>query len=718
MEELPIKVSGRAVSYFGSQSISNNTSAVFELIKNSRDADAKKVSVTFENLGSVDAQIIIDDDGTGMTQDDIREKWLVAGTDTKIRNPRSAGGKYMLGEKGIGRFACEKLGKKTILESYPEGDKKICMSFDWSKYEKPGVTFDEIKHPIWKENKSDKEKRGLKITLQNINSNWKQDDLRKVTNELGTFVLPKELKGSSDIDIIITAEQYGVKGKHVEGTVTKKAPIKIIAKFDGSELSVKISDIEYNKGQPFDYSPEESFDKTCGPFEFRLYFYPRSTAKQRSGKYEQYYEDEDITNFMHDHSGIYLYKDGVWMKPLGRKDDWLNLEAKRVQRISKIGLSQVYGVIRITQKENSGIMSTSHRETVQDNTAFHDLKDMIKQSIIRLEKYRDKKKKDVLETIVHSPNILASNNVGELVKTIGLLRDVLPHTTFEKLRSGAAATKKYIEEQDTHMKEEIKQYGEIRHHEDAVIAIGLFTSYMASEISAPLAENIQVMANIRKTMETTDFKKIVDGNVVRDVWTRLENLEENTTRILHFTSFVRELSQHIAVSVGRKGKPTQFKVFDAWSTVSNGFKDFTEKFNITVSEDIDGDMTISFNRIDLEAILTNLFLNSVDALKKKDGVRRIHFEATYSNGLTIKFSDDGGGIKQEHLEHIFEPFYTIASNSEDTAHGHGLGLAIVKRIVVRHEGHVQKPDSPSTVFSDSGTTVTMSFPNVQRVATK
>lgn len=718
MEELPIKVSGRAVSYFGSQSISNNTSAVFELVKNSRDADAKKVFITFKNLGSADAQIIIEDDGTGMTQDDIRDKWLVAGTDTKVRNPRSIGGKDMLGEKGIGRFACEKLGKKTTLESCPEGsDEKICMSFDWSKYEKRGVTFDEIKHPMWKE-KSDEKKHGLKLILQNINSPWKQDDLSKVANELGMFVLPKEIKRSDDVDIIITAAQYGVKEECVEGTITKKAPLKIISKFDGNELSVKISDVEYNNGQPFDYSPEDPFDVTCGPFEFRLYFYPRYTAKQRSGKYKQYYEDEDITDFMDKHSGVYLYKDGVWIKPLGRKHDWLNMEARRVRRVSRIGLSQVYGMIQITQKKNADIKSTSHRETVQDSKAFDDLKDMIMESIIRLEKYRNKKKNDAKETSVQDPGILAGNNVDEIIKIIGLLRNTLPHSTFEKLRSGAVATKKYIQEQDTHTKEELKQYEEMRNHEDAVAAIGFLTSYMASEITAPLKENMQVIANIRNTMETTDFKKVIDDNVVRDGWAWIESLEDNTTRILNFTLFVRELSQHIATSANRKGKSTQFKVFDAWNTVSNGFKDFTEKFNIIVSEDVDKDITISFNRIDLEAILTNLFLNSVDALKKKDGVRRIHFEATYSNGLTIKFSDDGGGIEREHLEHIFNPFYRVAAEQEDTAHGHGLGLAIVKKITERHDGHIPKPESPSAVFRDSGTTITVSFPNVAMVATK
>ena len=135
-----IKVAGRAVTYFGSQSISNDTSAVFELIKNSRDADATTVSVSFEDAGEGGQRIIIEDDGAGMTDSDIVDKWLVAGTDSKSKNTKSPAGKTVWGEMGIGRFACEKLARKTTMVSYPKGGAEmIQMSFDWSLYKKPGV---------------------------------------------------------------------------------------------------------------------------------------------------------------------------------------------------------------------------------------------------------------------------------------------------------------------------------------------------------------------------------------------------------------------------------------------------------------------------------------------------------------------------------------------------------------------------------------------------
>jgi hypothetical protein len=243
-----IKVAGRAVEFWGSQSISSENSAIFELVKNARDADAKKVSITFENLDEEDAKIIIEDNGNGMTLNEIFDKWLVAGTDTKIKNPKSKGGKTVWGEMGIGRFACEKLAKKTTMLSYPEGEKDMVqMSFDWELYKKPGITFDEVEHPGFTESKDIPSKHGLNLILEGLNSAWNQNKISKLTEELGTFILPRELQGPEDIEIEINAEQFGVRAKQVEGAITKIAPIKLTSDFKDDELSIKISDIEHNQ---------------------------------------------------------------------------------------------------------------------------------------------------------------------------------------------------------------------------------------------------------------------------------------------------------------------------------------------------------------------------------------------------------------------------------------------------------------------------------------
>lgn len=709
-----MKVAGRAVTYFGSQSISNDTSAVFELVKNSRDADAMRVSVSFEESEEGGQRIVIEDDGVGMTYNDIIGKWLVAGTDSKSKNTKSPAGKTVWGEMGIGRFACEKLAGKTTMVSYPKDEATmIQMSFDWSLYKKPGVTFDEVKHPGYKDGKDDVSRHGLKLILEDLNAKWTEKRIRDLSGELGTFILPPELKGPDDIDIVINAERYGIIGEHVRGTIAQTAPLKMNANFDGTSLTIRVSDVT-NKGSPVDCNPSELPDDiSCGPLSFDLYFYPRDTAKKGGGKWESYYrkiEGLGIGNFLSRHAGVYLYRDGVWVKPLGKKNDWLHLEARRVQRRSRLGLSQVYGIIRISHDTNPGIRPTAHRETIQDNAAFQSMQDVILKSITTFEKYwAERERSNDPDTSRHPPLKLAENNVESLAKTLKDSRDNPSPDAFIKMESHVKAIKINIKSATKEIDREKKDLGELRNHEDTVAAIGLLTSYMASEVAAPLNSNVTVLADARKAIEAAGNSggSSVDMAKYR-IW--LEKLNDNTEFVLHFVGLVSALSKHIAASVARRGKPTEFGVSEAWDVIASGFKGLTDGLGICVSSHVDGDIRIRSSRIDLEAILANLFLNAVDALKDKtDGLRQIRFDATYSRaGLTIKISDNGRGVASEHLDRIFEPFYTVAEEPDSVAHGHGLGLAIVNKLTERHRGSA-RAESPSQAFGE-GTTVTVSFP--------
>ena len=715
-ERVGIRVSGRAVAYFGSQSISNNASAIFELVKNSRDADAKNVSISFEGLGTSEGKIVIEDDGIGMTLEDVTDKWLVAGTDSKVTTPKSPSGRRVQGEKGIGRFACEKLAEKVTLESYSLGSNDVIkIVFEWNKYKKPGITFDQVKHPLQVLPKDDTAKHGLCLTLDGLNSEWTSENVKSTIEELGKFILPKEISDPDRINIIVQAPEYDINAWAVEGTITKTAPIKMRAIFKDHILRVTINDVDDKKGERTDNTFSKNLpDKECGPFDFKLYFYPRETAKKKGGHYEKFYANKNIDEFLEEYSGVYLYKDGAWVKPLGSKHDWLGLEGRRVQRGSRIGRSQVYGIVQISQDSNPSILSTSHRETVQDTPEFSDLKSVIMDAVKALEKYWSAVKSKSKRKGRASPYTSAENNISTVIKTVKSIKDHMPDEAYEKILYDSITAQKYIRSAKEGKDAEIEHFGELRHHEDTVAALGLFTSYMASAIAAPLNNNIRVIAEIRRTMESTDFDKVIDAETVRNGWGWIENLEDNTRRMVHFTSFVRELSHHIAASANRSGKPAQFKVVDAWNTVMKGFDDFLNEFHIEATASVEDSLIIEFSRIDLEAILTNLFLNSIDALKTKDGPRRIHFEAAHSSsGISIRFSDNGRGVELKHIDHVFEPFYVIDVESED-AHGHGLGLALVQKITERYGGNATAK-SPSLEFSGTGTTIDIIFPQVARV---
>ena len=60
-----------------------------------------------------------------------------------------------------------------------------------------------------------------------------------------------------------------------------------------------------------------------------------------------------------------------------------------------------------------------------------------------------------------------------------------------------------------------------------------------------------------------------------------------------------------------------------------------------------------------------------------------------NNHLIIKIEDQGAGIDETHLTHIFEPFYRADDSRNQATGGYGLGLAIVEQIMKQHRGRVE-----------------------------
>ncbi len=78
----------------------------------------------------------------------------------------------------------------------------------------------------------------------------------------------------------------------------------------------------------------------------------------------------------------------------------------------------------------------------------------------------------------------------------------------------------------------------------------------------------------------------------------------------------------------------------------------------------------------------------------------------YEN-LIIRISDEGGGIAEKDLPHIFEPFYSTKEASKGT----GLGLSIVYGIISHHDGFVEVENT-----STGGTTFKITLPLKDKIA--
>ena len=89
-------------------------------------------------------------------------------------------------------------------------------------------------------------------------------------------------------------------------------------------------------------------------------------------------------------------------------------------------------------------------------------------------------------------------------------------------------------------------------------------------------------------------------------------------------------------------------------------------------------------------LLVSIFKNLTDNAIAYSGGRDIYIKCLgEENGLyTISFADNGIGIDEEHLQHIFERFYRIDKGRSRKLGGTGLGLSIVKNAVLFHGGDI------------------------------
>ena len=122
----------------GRESISNSIVAITELVKNAYDADAERVRILFSGLESKSPFLVIEDDGHGMTEKQLRQHWMVIGTSNKQETWKSLRkGRILTGEKGLGRLGLDRLCKKTVARFFSKSKSDgIELEIDWHKYER------------------------------------------------------------------------------------------------------------------------------------------------------------------------------------------------------------------------------------------------------------------------------------------------------------------------------------------------------------------------------------------------------------------------------------------------------------------------------------------------------------------------------------------------------------------------------------------------------
>lgn len=127
MNKYTFSVDLAAVEHLGLNLYSNTAAALTELIANAWDADATEVRIT---INDDQTQIIITDDGHGMSVDDLNNKFLKVAYKRRIDQARSPNGRPVMGRKGIGKLALFSIAKHIVITSKQEGEDSHALSVD------------------------------------------------------------------------------------------------------------------------------------------------------------------------------------------------------------------------------------------------------------------------------------------------------------------------------------------------------------------------------------------------------------------------------------------------------------------------------------------------------------------------------------------------------------------------------------------------------------
>jgi len=209
-------------------------------------------------------------------------------------------------------------------------------------------------------------------------------------------------------------------------------------------------------------------------------------------------------------------------------------------------------------------------------------------------------------------------------------------------------------------------------------SLGEMAAGLAHEIKNPIAGMKGALEIINKKTETSDPKK--------------EIYEEMLLQIDRIDHIIHDLLSYA------KPKEMNIKFLNPNECIETAIRlakpQFKEKDIRIFFERTDSGTQICIDPDKIQEVMLNLLANSIAAIKEK-GTISIHTNKPSDKEFEIVFSDDGTGIKKEHISQIFHPFFTTKSR------GTGLGLSICKKIIEAHGGtmKVRSEAEKGTAFS-------------------
>ncbi len=401
-EKLNFKISSGLKSIIGKDLITDENVAIFELVKNSYDAGASTVNVYLDGNDESINRILIVDNGKGMSYQDITEKWLFVAYSAKddgTEDGDERASKHYAGNKGIGRFSCDRLGASLRIQSKTKKDTVINqLDIDWGHFDKNKkedfskveVSYSTSNDFMELPSKIEKPANGVILEITDLRDNSLSDwnSLVKLRRKLAQLIDPfDEQERKMAIDFYVKPKKIIEKAKEkINGPIINTIFRELVPKTahffsylkDNGELICELRD----RGILI-YKTKEIVNL---PAIFDVNF-----------KLDIFYLNRAAKNFFTrrmniqsvNYGSLFLFRNGFRVFPVGEpgNDSW-GADRRKGQGYARyLGTRDIIGRVSVYGSEEKFKESSSRDQGLIDTLAYRELQKCVWICLRKLERY-------------------------------------------------------------------------------------------------------------------------------------------------------------------------------------------------------------------------------------------------------------------------------------------------------------------------------------------
>ncbi|MGH9465454.1 MAG: ATP-binding protein [Thermoanaerobaculia bacterium] len=402
----------------GDQLIRDAGIGLVELVKNAYDADARRCTVTLEHVDrdELDSRVVVEDDGQGMDLETVLGVWLEPGTEHRSRQ-RTQGtrsrkfGRLPLGEKGVGRFAVHKLGRRVRLVTRRARKQEVVVDIDWSAFggerylEEVPITVVERPPRVFRGRTA-----GTRIEIADLRERpWGRVRVQSLYRAVQSIRSPFGGPDEFTPELVLVGPAAWLEGMLRPGDVLEESLFRFRGVLAGDrltydyrfvprgrltgvaertvhrELVVQLALPDLRSGVRRRRRVDLSTHR-IGPVTVDLSIYTRDPEVLRLTAVDPV----GLGQVLDANGGLRVYRDGVRVYDYGEPgNDWLELGARRIQMPTRrLGNNQLLGAVQLELATSADLVEKTNREGFVENPAYETFRQSVLFTVAQAEAER------------------------------------------------------------------------------------------------------------------------------------------------------------------------------------------------------------------------------------------------------------------------------------------------------------------------------------------